>query len=192
MTGRVILLSGAKGVGKSTLAARVAAMARAAGWRVGGVLSPPELSAEGEKVGIWLEDAASGERRRLAESTRLRQGAAVETTHWSFDDAVLEWGAALIAAATPCDLLLVDELGPLELERGQGWTVAFDVLRGGGLEPRAGYRCALVVIRAPLVAALEARLAGLPVEAVVVTEANREALAAQLAARLWGAGAGEA
>lgn len=177
----VILLTGDKGVGKSTVCQQVAARARAAGYAVAGVLSPPEVAPDGGKVGIWVEDARTGARRRLAVATHLRRGLPVETTHWSFNEDVLQWGAEVIAQATPCDLLLIDELGPLELERGAGWTAAFDVLRGGD------YRWAVVVVRPSLCAPLRHRLAGLTLETVHVTDANRDALPGALGSRLWGA-----
>lgn len=180
----VALLSGSKGVGKTTLCARVAARARAVGLRVAGVISPPEIAPDGAKVGILVEDVAAGERRRLAVATHLRRGARTETTHWSFNEDALHWGAGVIARATPCDLLLLDELGPLELERGEGWTAALDVLRDGA------YRWALVVVRPSLVPIMQDRAAGWPgVQAgdvIAVTGANRDALPEQIAARLWG------
>jgi nucleoside-triphosphatase THEP1 len=178
---QITLLSGAKGVGKSTVCARVAALAREAGLRAAGVLSPPEVTPAEEKVGIWVEAVASGERRRLAVAAHLRRGAPIETTHWSFNVDALRWGAEVIAQATPCDLLLIDELGPLELERGEGWTVALDVLRGGA------YRWALAVVRVGLHEALRARVPGVATEALEVTDSNRDALPAEIAARLWGA-----
>ncbi len=177
---QVILLTGPKGVGKSTVCGSVVALARAAGVRAAGVISPPEITPDGDKVGIWVADVVTGERRRLAVATHLRRGAAVETTHWSFNEDVLQWGAEVIARATPCDLLLLDELGSLELERGQGWTVAFDVLRDGA------YRWALAAIRPGLLAALRARILGPSVEEMAVTEASRDALPGQIAGRLWG------
>jgi nucleoside-triphosphatase len=182
---QVILLSGLLQVGKTTALARAIEQTRATGGRVAGVLSPPEI-VDGEKVGIWIEALDTGERRRLAVAAGMPAAeGSLKTEHWSLDASVTAWGAEVIARACPCDVLVIDELGPLELRRGEGWTVAFDVLREGA------YRVAVVVVRAWLVEAMLARLAGMPgVEARVaeVTEANRDALPAEVAGWLEAAG----
>ena len=43
-----------------------------------------------------------------------------------------------------CDLLIVDELGPIELERGEGWQNGIAALNSGE------YQAAVVVIRPEL------------------------------------------
>jgi len=73
-------------------------------------------------------DVRSGNLRRLTLGTGA--SAAVVQGRFRFDPETLAWGDAALAQATPCHLLVVDELGPLEIERGQGWPKAFDVLRG--------------------------------------------------------------
>jgi hypothetical protein len=59
------LLTGAIGVGKTTLCQHLAAGARARGVAVGGVLAPP-VTSQDRKVGISLVDLHSGETRLLA------------------------------------------------------------------------------------------------------------------------------
>jgi nucleoside-triphosphatase THEP1 len=54
------------------------------------------------------------------------------------------WGNQILRETVPCDLLVIDELGPLEFNREEGWIKAFDVLESGD------YRSALVVIRPTL------------------------------------------
>jgi len=63
---------------------------------------------------------------------------------WDFDEKVLEWGSTVFSAACPCDVLFVDELGPLEIERGQGWIEAMDAVRS------RLYRTCILVIRPEL------------------------------------------
>ena len=60
---------------------------------------------------------------------------------WQMDPSVLEWGNELLRNSTPCDVLFIDELGPLEFDRREGYTEAFTVLKG------SGYGRAYVVIR---------------------------------------------
>jgi nucleoside-triphosphatase THEP1 len=80
----------------------------------------------------------------------------------------------------------VDELGPTELQFGQGWIEAITLLREGD------YRLALVVVRPTLLHEALPRF-GHPITTVAwVTVANRESLFDLLKARLEGILAGEA
>ncbi len=45
-----------------------------------------------------------------------------------FDPAVLAWGNQVLRDSIPTDLLIVDEIGPLEFNQAIGWVSAFDVL----------------------------------------------------------------
>jgi nucleoside-triphosphatase THEP1 len=116
---------------------------------VAGLLSPPVL-AGGEKTGIDLLDLASGERRRLAERARADLPG-TEGLGWHFDPEVLALGNTLLSRIATCDLLLVDELGPLEFGRGSGLTAAFALLDA------RRYHLAVVVVRPALVAAARTR-----------------------------------
>ncbi|MEZ0394820.1 MAG: nucleoside-triphosphatase [Anaerolineales bacterium] len=144
------LLTGERGAGKTTFCRLLAGHARAAGWDVAGLLSPAVIEA-GVKTGILVEEARSGERRRLA-SAAARPPFSLPLGRWFFDPAALAWGNIALQNCLPCDLLLVDELGPLELLRGEGWTAAFPTLQA------AAYRLALVVVRPELEEVLRARL----------------------------------
>ena len=99
-------------------------------------------------------------------------GGEVRWGRYSFAPEALEWGVQTLKAATPCDLLVVDELGPLELEAGEGLVAALDVLDEGG------FSLALVVVRPELVEKLEERLGGRVAQVLEVTLANREQLPA--------------
>jgi nucleoside-triphosphatase len=164
---RVVLLTGPRGVGKTCLCQRVARKAREAGRSCTGVLSPAVLE-DGEKTGIRLLDVATQEDRPLAfsgdESGDVRWG------KYRFVRETLDWGADVLKRGTPCDLLVVDELGPLELKAGQGLVAALDVLSAGG------FALALVVVRPELIDELRGRLPDSSVQIVEVTEANRDRL----------------
>lgn len=149
---RVMLLTGPRRVGKTVFCLRVWETARASGWTVAGVLSPGRYDDAGQRTGIDLLDPASGDRWPLAVPEPDPQTG----LGWQFSPEVMAKGAALLAASGAPDLLLVDELGPLELEQGAGWVRALDVLRAGR------YQRALVVVRPSLLAALSAELATLP------------------------------
>ncbi|HEY83524.1 MAG TPA: hypothetical protein G4N96_00215 [Chloroflexi bacterium] len=154
------LLTGPRGAGKTSLCLHKAEKARADGQTVAGLLSPARFE-RNYKVGIDALDLRSGQRRPLAQrrskatggapfdlSASLKAGFAhlrqLETSNWRFDPDALAWGAEVLRQATPCDLLIIDELGPLEFERRGGWLVALDIITQGD------YRHALVVVRPEL------------------------------------------
>ena len=140
------LVTGQRGVGKTTFCRALIAHARTQNWDVAGLLSPAVFEGQ-HKTGILLEDVRSGETRPLASSTPqaafdLQLGA------WYFDRSSLAWGSNILESSLPCDLLIVDELGPLELKQHMGWWSALDILRRDlGCDQ---YRLALVVIRPEL------------------------------------------
>lgn len=139
---RLWLLTGARGAGKTTFCLSLAAQARTQGWDVAGLLSPAVFEG-GLKTGILAEDARTGETHPLACSSP-RSSFDLQLGKWYFDLSTLAWGNQVIENSLPCDLLILDELGPLELTRQAGWQAALDVLRGDG------YQVALVVIRPEL------------------------------------------
>lgn len=170
---RLWVVSGPIGAGKTTLCRGLADRARAAGWDVAGLLSPGVFAGE-QKTAILLEDLRSGERRLLA-SSAPRPGFDLSLGRWHFDPAALAWGNRVLVQSTPCDLLIVDELGPLELLRGEGFTAAPAVLVEGR------YRLAVAVVRPALVETFGDRL---PVQRIVTLEGV--GAVEWLAAALWG------
>jgi nucleoside-triphosphatase THEP1 len=139
------MVSGPRGEGKSTFCREIAQSARNAGWDVAGLLSPAQFEA-GTKTGILAEDLRTGVSHPLACMARQSQDD-LAFGNWYFNRRTLEWGNQVLDISLPCDLLIVDELGPLELTHQMGWRAALEVL------PRPGYRLALVVIRPELQAA---------------------------------------
>lgn len=154
----LFLLTGPRGVGKTTVCLRAVARAQQAGFSCAGVLTLQED--EDRRV---VADVRTGMRRPLTttDPSGIRWG------RFLFDPAALAWGAEILARSTPCDLLVVDELGPLEL-RGEGWAVGLETLH------RGAFRLGLVVVRPELVEEAQARLPGARI--LEVTPENREEL----------------
>lgn len=145
-TPALFIITGPRLAGKTTLCDHLVRLARQAGRQVGGILSIG-IFENGQKIAIDARDLRTGERRRLAH--RRQAGQPVTGAHtpgWRFDPSTLAWGNAVLQTATPCDLLIVDELGPLELEQVQGWTAGLSTLDSGH------FRWSLVVIRPELLA----------------------------------------
>lgn len=150
--GSLAVLTGGRGAGKTRWCEALARAARGAGLSARGLLSPPVL-AGGEKTGIDLLDLSTGERRRLAERARVDLPGTAGLG-WRFRPEALEAGNALLGSVEACDLLLVDELGPLEFVRGSGFIAAF------GLLDARRFGLAIVVVRPALVGAARARWPG--------------------------------
>lgn len=167
----VVLLIAPSGTGKTTACRRTADLAQARGLRTAGVVCPPVYHGE-EKVAILLRDVSTGEERRLAR--RAGEGDRPTVGQWVFDKQVVAWGNRLLENTGVSDLLLIDEIGPLELERDAGLTGALHALRG------ERYRLAVVSLRPWLAAALEAALPGMHLARMLLDAENRDQVPSRL------------
>ena len=143
-----LIVTGASGTGKTTFCQRVVDAADAAGRQVAGLLSLPRFEG-GQKTGIVVLNVSSGKKRLLA-SNRYNEIPGLSLGQWTFDVDTLKWGNDALEHLPSYDVVIVDELGPLEFERQQGWTAGFQVLLGHtkGI--------ALATIRPSLLARLQA------------------------------------
>jgi nucleoside-triphosphatase THEP1 len=139
----VILLTGTRQAGKTSLLRTLVPELKAQALILSGVISPAVFNF-GEKIAIDLQDVTSGETRRMAEK-RKEESSGILTDRWVFDSEVLAWGDSILAAVSTCDVLIIDELGPLEFERGQGLQHGLTAVENGE------YTLAIVVIRPELI-----------------------------------------
>lgn len=170
----LILITGPSGSGKTTWCEALTDHARQVGISPVGLISPPVYSG-GTKTAIDLLDLQTQERRRLARlhNSQKSTQAGPATIDWQFDPQVLAWGDTLLQRTDANqealqNLLILDELGPLELVRGQGWQSGLRLVDG------RSYRLACVVVRPALLSvALERWPWGKTLE--VSTESLQEA-----------------
>lgn len=103
---------------------------------------------------------------------------------YSFDPAGLARALGVLrrAATAGCDLLVVDEIGPLELEQGQGFAPVLDLL------PVEGPTHTLIVVRLALLDQLLLHLRMQSLQVFSVTEENRDELPLRIVEELWGDG----
>ena len=141
--GKIILVTGWRMAGKTTFCKEVIRSARQKGLQVRGLLSSARFE-DNIKVGIDVEDLASQDKRILAEFNQ-GQKSDITTKSWVFDINNMVWGNNILKNINTCDFFVIDELGPLEFCRNQGWTAGFDVLDA------RNYQLALVVIRPELI-----------------------------------------
>ncbi len=141
--GEIILLTGELQSGKTNLCLDLYKLAQETNIQVGGVISPAVFEGD-KKIAIDALDLKRGIRNRLAE-LKTSHISDLETQRWSFFSDVVDWGNKILEEAVPCDLLIIDELGPLEFQRGKGWVAGFSAIESGE------YSTALLVIRPSLI-----------------------------------------
>lgn len=150
-----VVVTGQPGSGKTSLCQRVVAHAQANGWQVGGVLSA-EVRRQGVRAGYDVVDVRTGDTHSFA---RLRDGgpaAGIPIGRYAIDPAGLAFARAALseAIAANCHLIVIDEVGPLELLRGEGlMPEAVAALRSSA--------SVLVIVRRELLTEFLARFADL-------------------------------
>ena len=140
-------------------------MARLNGFRVAGLLSLPVYD-DTARVAILLHEVATGQERILARANGSGEGQHVGI--WTFEPDVLGWGRNILASLPDYDLLIIDEIGPLEIEMGQGLTNTMEVLK------EVGHGVAVVTIRPSLVQALKSCLGRQEISIISLTRENRD------------------
>lgn len=168
--GRIIILTGEIGSGKSTICLKILERLRETALDVTGIICPPIFTGS-KKTGIELLDLHSRQRRQLALLNSLGTDG-IQTHRWSFNEDTLRWGNTILGAATPCDVLIIDELGPLEFDRGLGFTNGLPQLDAGEFD------FAIVVIRTTLVEKARSRWPSC--EVIIVNVENRDILSQKL------------
>ncbi|MCU0485418.1 MAG: hypothetical protein MUC85_04845 [Anaerolineales bacterium] len=145
------LLTGESGVGKTGWCLELIRLAGAGGLHSAGLVSPAVFEM-GAKTSIDLMEVASGERRRLATWRRdPDEQAGSHPLHWRFEAAALAWGNQILESLPASQLLLLDELGPLEFCQGGGLSAGLK-----RIDDRND-RTAVVVIRPALLGVAQAR-----------------------------------
>ncbi len=122
MRASIVLLTGAQGVGKTTLLTRAIAHMRKNGLSVGGILSHVRHS-DSVRIGYDIENILTGEHTTLCRADHGVTGKVVGS--FVFDDEGLTLGAKALAwdSVRECSVVIVDEVGPLEMQGG-GWAEA--------------------------------------------------------------------
>ncbi len=170
----LLVVAGPSGAGKSTLCRGVAEAARHSGAPFGGFITE-RRTVNRSFSGLDLVNAATGERCPLAEWDAPTGGPS--TGRWFFHDAAFVTGRAWCRDVASDALLIVDEVGPLELGQGAGWAPLFP-----RLDARPGPL--VIAVRPSLAHALGRVLPSRPAETVSVDEGRREAALAAVLTRL--------
>jgi len=140
----VIVVTGAIGIGKTTVCRNFVKIAQNQGYACGGILSYKDADES-----ITLEDIESGKKKALASITNLWHGP--RTAKYFFNPKAIDFGVQVIDGAISKDILVVDEIGHLEL-RGEGFAKVIELIRAGKVKN------SILVIRKELLLAFSARL----------------------------------
>jgi len=117
----MIVVTGAIGIGKTTVCRKLIDMVRNWGFTCGGILTYKAVDKD-----IIIEDIQSGERETLAGTNNVYHGS--RTAKYFFNPKGIELGIRAIDRGISSDILFADEIGHLEL-RGEGFANVPEVIR---------------------------------------------------------------
>ena len=156
----VIIITGAIGIGKTTVCRKLIEIVRNRGYTCGGI-----LTYEAADKGIIIEDVQSGEKEILAGISDVYRGP--RTPRYYFSPRGIDFGIQAIDKGTSTAILVVDEIGQLEL-RGEGFVKILKLIKAGMVK-----ECILVIRRELLPAFLPKLPATPSVFEVTVTNRNQ-------------------
>ncbi|MEA3309980.1 MAG: nucleoside-triphosphatase [Chloroflexota bacterium] len=171
-TPAIILLTGEMRTGKSTLCQKLAQRLRENGISTSGLITEHPTLHSLEAVAIH-----TNERYLLTYPFESRQGRAL--THFRMNPAAMARSTEALTTSFPTQVFIFDELGPLELLRGEGWNAVFHLLAN------AEYLVAFIVVRPMLLAQAIQQLPHSIYTLAHITLENRDSLAEALLQRTW-------
>lgn len=162
--GQLWILTGERGSGKTLCLQLVVAALQKLVPKVNvqGLMSPGVFKND-RKVVIQLLDIGSGQEKILADR-RSNGNHGPSTKHWSFHQSTLDWGNQQLRTMPPSEIFIIDELGPLELERGEGLQAALPRME----DP--SYSLKLAVIRPSLIDRAQQRW---PIERIIDLDSHQ-------------------
>ncbi|MFC2042354.1 nucleoside-triphosphatase [Chloroflexota bacterium] len=163
----LVIVTGKIGVGKSTVCRELIRIIRRQGYLCGGVLTLKSVDSS-----IIVEDIRTGEKDTLASEDRVYQGP--QTKRYGFNPEGIAFGLRAIEEAAFADVLIIDEIGHLEL-RGEGFAASLKMITNGN------FRNCVLVIRQEL---LDSFSPHLPRPSLVfeITLANRDTVPKEIGA----------
>ena len=164
---RIILLTGHRQVGKTTVCEHLVTLLRQADIAISGLIT--------KRTGphdLLVNELHSGESYPLTTPTTETTG--ITVGHFRMAPEAIARGDRALDDCFPTQAFILDEIGPLELLRGQGWSRALKLLK------RLHYQIAFVVVRPELLVDAMWLLPTTMYTVVQVTVETRDALPAAL------------
>ena len=144
-----LLVTGESGSGKTSWCREYIDRRRKSGSTVGGILSPA-IEKQGQRVGSNALDLLTGQEApfaRLSHRNPLKEGDKVGDYTISRDGILFACNAIERAVESTCDLVVIDEVGPLELQ-GKGLMPAVESALASAIN-------VLIIVRSSLREALQ-------------------------------------
>lgn len=113
MKKRLLFLTGAPGSGKTTILLKVADALRSKGYSIGGMLTR-EVRSCGKRIGFQIIDIESSREGWLAH-VNLKTGPKIGRYRVNLEDLHSIGVTAIMNAVKRSDIVLIDEIGPMEL-----------------------------------------------------------------------------
>jgi nucleoside-triphosphatase THEP1 len=164
---KIVLITGDRQIGKTTLCLRLAEALRQTGVQATGLITRRTGTHD-----LTVEELASGQIYALTQPIESHEGIALG--HFRMDPQALERSIKALDASFPTQVFILDEIGPLELERGQGWVRAITLLKD------ARYDIAVIVVRPELLTRAIWQLPASFYTVLSVKKENRDDLPASL------------
>ena len=168
---RILILTGAPGVGKTTMLTKTVDALRTKGVRVGGMVTR-EVREGNLRVGFEILDLTSGKHGWLAH-VNVQGGPQVGKYHVNLNDLDNVGATAITQALEKCEVIAIDEIGIMELFSQKFRQVVTQALEGKKLMLISVHGKA----KDPLVTQVKRRV---DAEIFNVTFSNRENLTDQL------------
>jgi nucleoside-triphosphatase THEP1 len=157
----VIIVTGAIGIGKTTICEKVIEIARSQRYSCGGIITYKTRNKD-----IIIRDVQTGKTEALASTRKIYQGP--RTAKYFFNPEGIDFGIQAIDRGAASDILCVDEIGYLEL-KGEGFAKVPEIVGTERLKN------SILVIRKELLPAFLPRL-GLRASIIETTIHNRSGL----------------
>ena len=114
MKKRVLLLTGSPGVGKTTVLMKTVNVLKERGFKVGGMISR-EVRENGIRTGFEILDFEDSSKRGWLAHVNQRNGPVVGRYRVNLGDLEVIGAKAIMHAVADCDVVAIDEIGPMEL-----------------------------------------------------------------------------
>jgi len=114
---RVLLITGSPGIGKTTLLTKSVDTLRRRGYNIGGMISR-EVREAGTRIGFEILDLDSQKHGWLAHVNQ-KVGPQVGKYHVNLTDLEAIGANAISHAVENCEIIAIDEIGPMELFSGK-------------------------------------------------------------------------
>ncbi len=162
-TAHIVLITGKRQLGKSTLCRHLTQALEAEGLQVRGLLTRTVGAHE-----LEAEELPSHRVHRLTYPFDSEAG--IGLTHFRINPEAMLRSSQALEAAFPTEIFVLDELGPLELKLGQGWVRVLTLLQ------EQAFCVAFIVVRPTLLAEAIHQLPTALYTVVEVTKESRDTL----------------